>query len=102
MILQDLLFTCQCLHLMMKKLCLDHSSPSFCSISLLYLSRKGIHLIFFIFGFRKKDKARMRLVAAKGLIKLVQNTNYTDVMTVDQFLQLSLSIQVNGLCTFCN
>ena len=42
----------------------------------------------------------MRLVAANGLIKLVENTNYADVMTIDQFLQLSLSVQVNGFCTF--
>ena len=47
--------------------------------------------------YRIKDKSRLRLAAANGLIKLLENVNYADNITIDQFLQLSLTIQVSFL-----
>ncbi len=41
-----------------------------------------------------KDKARIRLAAANGLVNLVQDRNYVDVITSEQYQQLSLTVMV--------
>lgn len=42
----------------------------------------------------------MRLAAANGVLKLMENPNYTDGVTIDQFLQLSLTVQASGFHLF--
>lgn len=42
----------------------------------------------------------MRLAAAVGVLKLLENLNYADNLTIDQFLQLSLTIQVRDFYIF--
>eukprot|EP00794_Sanderia_malayensis_P007437 gene7437-8259_t len=40
-----------------------------------------------------KDKTRLRLAAAKGMINLVQDSNYADVITREQYQQLALTMK---------
>ena len=40
------------------------------------------------------NKARLRMAAGSCLLKLLQNTNYVDVITVDQYQQMALLMQV--------
>ena len=40
------------------------------------------------------DRSRLRLVAACGLLKLAQCSNYKELISPDQFLRLALTMQV--------
>ncbi|XP_065058072.1 sister chromatid cohesion protein PDS5 homolog B-like isoform X1 [Rhopilema esculentum] len=42
---------------------------------------------------RNKDKSRMRLAAANGILKLVENVHYADVISVKQFLRIAWTVQ---------
>ena len=49
---------------------------------------------YLVFSCSAPDRSRMRLAAACGMLKLACNSVYTECITIDQFLQLALVMQV--------
>ena len=45
-------------------------------------------------SYSASDRSRLRLAAASGLLKLAQNSHYQDLITVEQFQRLALTMQV--------
>ena len=44
--------------------------------------------------YSASDRSRLRLAAASGLLKLAQNSHYQELITVEQFQRLALTMQV--------
>lgn len=59
-------------------------------------SKKVFSCIFF---FSTQSRSRLRLAASLAMLKLVQNVNFVDVITLEQYQQLALLMQVS--CSVC-